>query len=211
MFLNRNEFLEAINFLLPAISENEVDGSLCYLRVDVDSEKAVFTAATNYLIKRATLLRPITVDELIDIYGDGIEKNEINQFLIYRENLKVFQTLLMEHKRRFNVLAKKDMSHTLIEIKPNLLISADTEIPQHKTEIELNFPELSTVIENKKKAVSGGNGYSALTLGNALKGFDKTIPLKFMYLADETGEPITTYITQPEQNLEAWVLQIDCI
>lgn len=174
MILDRLETLSAITFVEPAISKKAESGKNC-LFVRVESDKLILTGGGEFVVKKAILIRPNTVEEAAKT---GNKKLPPKTFMIPRADLCAFKEMMKQHKSDCINLAKNDPSYLFVEMDDKELISHDGKIVYQQPIFE--FKELESVFQVKKNAVSEMIMMSG-DISAAMTGFRKSIPVMITY------------------------------
>lgn len=179
MILDRLETLSAITFIEPAISKKAETGRNCMF-VRVENDKLILTGGSEFVVKKAILIRPNTVEEA---GRTGKKKLPPNTFMIPRADLWAFKEMMKEHKADCKKLAKNDPSYLFVEIDDKELISHDGKIVYQQPKYE--FKELETVLQVEKYSVDEMLMMSPDILA-AMTGFRKSKPVMITFTGTES-------------------------
>lgn len=176
MILDRLETLSAINFIKDAIPEKSESGRNClFLRVDED--KLVLTGGGEFLVKKAILIRPNTIEEAA---RKGKEKTP-KTFMIPRGDLFAFAEMMKQHKSECKKMAKNDPSYLFVEIDDTELISYNGKVVYEQPKFE--FKDLEFRFAINKDSVSEIPVMSS-DMSTAMAGFKKSKPVQVTFTGD---------------------------
>lgn len=178
MILDRLETLSAITFVAAAISKKAESGRNCMF-VRVESDKLILTGGNEFVVKKAVLIRPNTVEEA---GRTGKKVLPPKTFMIPRADLWAFKEMMKEHKADCVKLAKNDPSYLFVEMDDKELISHDGKIVYQQPSFE--FKDLETILQIKKAPVSDILMMSG-DIDSVMTGFRKSKPIEVTYTGDK--------------------------
>jgi len=166
MIFDRLETLSAISFIEPAIPKKAETGRNC-LFIRVDDDKIVLTGGSQFVVKKAILIRPTTTVEQADTKKKVLPKT----FMIPRADLLAFKEMMSQHKADCKKMAKNDPSYLFVEMDDEELISYDGKIVYQQPKFE--YKDLESVFQITKGAVSEIPVMSS-DISDAVSGFQKS-------------------------------------
>lgn len=178
MFLDRLETLSAINFIEPAIPRKVETGKSC-LFIRVEADRLILTGGNEFVVKRATLVRPNTTVEA----ADPVKVAEAPQtFMIPRADLLAFKEMMKEHKADCKKLSKNDPSYLFVEVDEKEMTSYDGKIVYQQPKFE--FKDLEPFFDVSPAAVP----YIPVMSGDisaAVFGFKKSKQINITFTGDK--------------------------
>lgn len=201
--LDRKEFLKAIKFIKPAISESAKSLAHNCLHVRVKSDSVIFTSGNGYVTKKAPMIRPadqITIDN--DDQQDDEEKG-LDFYMVPLSTLQAFELLVKKHGEKAKELSKSDPGHLYIEVGHKCLSSFGVEI-------QYDQPAFSPEDFESKFEFNGQTTNGLVTaeinskdFEDCITGFSGSSPVKMTYCGDD----FPLHFQQEKTDFEALLVQ----